>query len=68
MTLVVCDGWTETPHGRIVLGTKPEGKDGVSHGMCPDCAKALDEELDSHQPTTLYEDYRREFPKWDPRD
>lgn len=67
MLIVVCDGWTEKPHGRIVLGEK-EGTDGISHGMCPACAKALDAEMDAHEEPTLYEQYRKEWPAWDPRD
>ncbi len=36
---IVCDGWTNPRHPRIIL--KQGGPGPVSHGMCPACAKAM---------------------------
>lgn len=40
--LIVCDGWTEPRHPRKVLGDGDPAR--VSHGMCPACQKAMEEQ------------------------
>lgn len=40
---VVCDGWTEPRHPRVVI--KQGNPRVISHGMCAECQRALDEEM-----------------------
>ena len=42
LPLVVCTGWTEPRHARIVLRQGDATR--VSHGMCPACEKAMEEQ------------------------
>ena len=44
--LVVCDGWTDPRHARIVLRSTDDGSGLVSNGLCPAGESAMLRALD----------------------